>query len=319
MDKIKIGKSSRVLYLYGKLLQGHLLRKSELAEQFNVNERSIQRDLDSIREFLDQQRVEEGYSPQLVYDFRGKGYRLEEGKKINLSNEEALAVSKILLASRAFTGKEMMDILDSLIENCVPKRERRMVKRLLENERFHYVELQHHKVFLDKLMPLGQAIRECRMIQIWYEKLKEKSMVERRVEPLAILFSEFYFYLVGFIEGHDRGERLESAGKSFPAIYRIDRIEKLDVLDEHFKIPYANRFEEGEFRKRIQFMYGGELRRIRFRCRGLSVEAVLDRLPTAKILKEEDGVYLIEAEVYGKGVDMWVRSQGEDITEYMEV
>lgn len=319
MDKINMGKSGRVLYLYGRLSQGHLLKKSELAEQFNVNERSIQRDLDTIKEFLAQQRIEEGYSPQLVYDFKEKGYRLEEGKRLNLSNEEALAVSKILLASRALTKKEMMNILDSLIENCVPKEERRLVNSLLENERFHYMELQHHKVFLDKLMPLGQAIHECRVIQIKYAKLKEKDAVERKVEPLAILFSEYYFYLVGFIEGNGKEVRPESIDKRFPAIYRIDRIEKLNVLDEHFKIPYADRFKEGEFRKCIQFMYGGKLRKIRFQYRGLSVEAVLDRLPTAKILKEEDGVYLIEAEVYGKGVDMWVRSQGEDITEYTEI
>ena len=67
---------------------------------------------------------------------------------------------------------------------------------------------------------------------------------------------------------------------------------------------------------RIQFMYGGRLRKIRFRYSGESVEAVLDRLPTAKILGREDGGYVIEAEVFGKGIDMWAKSQGEYITDY---
>lgn len=93
----------------------------------------------------------------------------------------------------------------------------------------------------------------------------------------------------------------------------------MQVLEEHFKIPYADRFEEGEFRKRIQFMYGGKLRKIRFRYQGKSVEAVLDRLPTARILSEEDGAYEMAAEVFGQGVDMWIRSQGGDITDYREV
>ncbi len=66
-------------------------------------------------------------------------------------------------------------------------------------------------------------------------------------------------------------------------------------------------------------MYGGKLQRVRFKYTGLSVEAILDRLPTAKILSEEDGAYLIEAEVFGKGIDMWVRSQGDNITEYTVV
>ncbi|MCI7813011.1 MAG: hypothetical protein MR543_04940 [Robinsoniella sp.] len=50
-----------------------------------------------------------------------------------------------------------------------------------------------------------------------------------------------------------------------------------------------------------------------FWYKGLSVEAVLDRLPTAKILKEEDGKYLISAEIFGTGIKMWLRSQGDAV------
>lgn len=105
----------------------------------------------------------------------------------------------------------------------------------------------------------------------------------------------------------------------FPTIYRIDRIQGLKVLEERYRIPYSDRFEKGEFRKRIQFMYGGTLRKIKFEYFGFSVESVLDRLPTAKIEKTEkssDGkrnVYTISAEVFGDGIDMWLRSQGENI------
>lgn len=256
--------------------------------------------METIREFIDRETIEEGYGPQLIYDFREKGYRLEQSGRLSLTNAEILAVSKILLDSRAFTKAEMVSILDRLVENCIPKENRKLVNDLIQNEQFHYVEPRHHKVFLDKLMPLGQAIRECRVIHIKYEKLKGKTTVERRLEPLAILFSEYYFYLVGFIENIDKKKAFENPDDIFPTIYRIDRIEELEILDEHFKIPYADRFEEGEFRKRIQFMYGGKLRKIRFRYCGESVEAVLDRLPTAKILEEAEGVYLIEAEVFGK-------------------
>lgn len=44
------------------------------------------------------------------------------------------------------------------------------------------------------------------------------------------------------------------------------------------------------------------------------MDAVLDRLPTAVILSEEDGVYTICAEVFGTGIDMWLRSQGKYVT-----
>ncbi len=85
------------------------------------------------------------------------------------------------------------------------------------------------------------------------------------------------------------------------------------MLDRHFSVPYAQRFSEGEFRKRVQFMYGGKLQTVRFTYRGPSVEAVLDWLPTAEIVGERDGAYEIKAEVFGKGIDMWLRSQGDYI------
>lgn len=89
------------------------------------------------------------------------------------------------------------------------------------------------------------------------------------------------------------------------------------MLPEKFRIPYTDRFEEGEFRKRIQFMMGGRLQKVKFKYKGSSVEAVLDRLPTARIIDEEDGAYIISAEVFGKGINMWLRSQG-DMVEVME-
>jgi hypothetical protein len=85
------------------------------------------------------------------------------------------------------------------------------------------------------------------------------------------------------------------------------------VLDERYYIPYSSRFEEGEFRKRIQFMYGGKLQKVKFKYSGNDVDAILDRLPTAKILNEDEGVYTISAEVFGKGIDMWLRSQGNAV------
>ena len=57
-------------------------------------------------------------------------------------------------------------------------------------------------------------------------------------------------------------------------------------------------------------MWPGELRTIRFEFTGPSVQAVLDKLPTAKIIERNGKKYLIEAEVYGNGIKMWLLSQG---------
>ena len=154
------------------------------------------------------------------------------------------------------------------------------------------------------------AIRESKYIEISYLRTKDKSIVKRKLKPAAIMFSEYYFYLTAFIDDEEVKKDFDVINDSFPTIYRIDRIKSLKVLEEHFKIPYKNRFEEGEFRKRVQFMYGGKLQKIKFKYSGYDVDSVLDRLPTARIMAEENGEYTIEAEVFGEGIGMWIRSQG---------
>ena len=143
--------------------------------------------------------------------------------------------------------------------------------------------------------------------------MKDKAVVKRKLKPVAIMFSEYYFYLTAFIDDEKVQKDFEVINDSFPTIYRIDRIKKLTVLNEKFHIPYSRRFEEGEFRKRVQFMYGGKLQKVKFKYFGTNVDAVLDRLPTAQIISEEKGVYIISAEVFGKGIDMWLKSQGNNI------
>ena len=57
MEEAHLNKTSRILYIYTKLLQGEVLKKRELAEQTGVNEKSIQRDLNDIRSFLDDIKI----------------------------------------------------------------------------------------------------------------------------------------------------------------------------------------------------------------------------------------------------------------------
>ena len=224
-------------------------------------------------------------SIQSLYDRSAKGYRLEQLYKTRLSNSEILAVCKILLDSRAFTKKEMLLLLDKLVECCVPQTNQKAVMDLISNEEFHYVEPRHHTVFIDKLWTLGQAIRASQYIEIDYMRTKDKKIVRRKLKPVAILFSEYYFYLTAFIDDKEVQENFDVLNDAFPTIYRLDRIKKLKLLDEKFHIPYSSRFEEGEFRKRIQFMYGGKLQKVKFEYSGTDVDAVLDRLPTARIIK----------------------------------
>lgn len=47
---------------------------------------------------------------------------------------------------------------------------------------------------------------------------------------------------------------------------------------------------------------------MKFKYSGISFEAILDKLPTAKVISEMNGKYTISAEVFEDGIDMWLRS-----------
>ena len=190
-EEIKEDKISRVLQIYAKLSDGYVVNKAEEAQRYGVNERSIQRDIDDIRNFLDTDSERTGVVNSIIYDRQEKGYRLETLYKIRLKNSEVLALCKILLDSRAFTKNEMVEMLDKLITCCVPKSNQKVVKDLIINEEFHYVEPRHKSEFLEKMWEIGQAVQETRYVEMDYLRTKDKTVVHRKVQPVAILFSEY--------------------------------------------------------------------------------------------------------------------------------
>ena len=300
-------KAERLMAIYLRLDAGEVLEKKSLAQEFGVNERSIQRDMDALRCFFE----EHGISKELVYERSRGGYLLKDTSKEFLTKSEILAVCKILMDSRCLCREEMLPIVDKLMSCCVPAESKNAVRELMANEEFHYIEPHHHRRLLDGLWEIGQAVKNQQVMEIVYERSKDHKQVRRQIEPVGIMFSEYYFYLTAFLRNVDKEKSFENKDDIFPTIYRLDRIQSFQVTDEHFYVPYKDRFEEGEFRKRVQFMYGGKLEKIRFRYVGPSVDAVLDRLPTAQILSQDDQGWEIEAEVFGKGIEMWLRSQGD--------
>lgn len=312
--KMDNGKTDRVLGIYTKLLNGEVVNKAYEANLYEVNERTIQRDVDDIRNFLKSFSDSDEVGNEIVYDRMEKGYRLEQERQAKLSNGETLAICKILLDSRALLKDEMAEILDKIIDCCVPKDNQKGIKDLVRNEMFHYVGPRHKTPLMETMWKLGEAIRNHNIVEISYERTKDREVVSRKLKPVAIMFSEYYFYVTAFIDDKKLPEFFDVANDPSPTIYRIDRIKELKILNEQFRVPYSSRFEEGEFRKRVQFMYGGKLQKIKFKYSGSDVDAVLDRLPTAVILDEDNGTYTISAETFGKGIEMWIRSQGDMIT-----
>ena len=126
----------RILYIQQVLVQGGVLNKQQTADRFGVSEKTIQRDLDTLRNhFADSEPRRE-----ILYNSAKGGYLLDDTLSRFLTSSEILAVCKILLESRSMVKEEMFPILDKLIWACTPLDRLNQVKDLISNERFHYGE-----------------------------------------------------------------------------------------------------------------------------------------------------------------------------------
>lgn len=287
----------RILSLYDRLCKGDVLIKKDEADNFGVHPKTIKRDLEEIQLYLD---MSSGDSLQLEQDDKKQRVHLSRSSDLWLSKEEILSLGKVLLETRAFSKDEMNILLDKIMNQSEPK-DRDFIKDVMRNERHHYEPLQHQSSLLQMIWDISDAVRTKKLLVMEYKKETAVEGIKRKVKPVGILFSEYYFYLAAFPVEYDF---------EFPTIYRMDRITNYKIQEERFKVNYAERFEEGEFRKKIQFMQSGPLMDITFRFSGASLQAVLDRLPTARVVSQDDDGAIIEAKVFGKGIKMWLLSQG---------
>lgn len=118
MERENGNKALRVLSMYQKLMNNQIVNKAEEAAAYGVNSRTIQRDIDDIRGFLET-TDSAGISKQIVYDQKERGYRLEEVYDENLTAGEALAVCKILIDSRAFPKDKMKKLIYQIVGSSV--------------------------------------------------------------------------------------------------------------------------------------------------------------------------------------------------------
>lgn len=291
--------SFRILSMYDRFRKGEGLSKSMEAINFCVNEKTIQRDFEHIRDYLEKEVKGE----TIKYDRKDKVYRIEGNGEQSMNSSEIFSIAKILIESRAFPKENMNNLINKLIMN-VPSEEQKFMKDLLLNEMFYYVDLQHKKWILDSIWQLAQAIYHKQIIMIQYKLEQQDTVREHKIKPLGIIFADYYFYIIAYRVG---------SNYQTTTTFRIDRITDIRETNERFKISYTDRFQEGEFRKRTQYMFSGDLLKVKFMYTGNSSQSVKDRLPTANIIEETNSGKLFEVEIYENGIKMWLLTQGEHV------
>lgn len=293
-------KKNRLLDIFYRALRGEKIKVAALAGEYEVSEKSISRDITEIKNFL-ADSPEQFAGVEFVYDYTEKAYRLEFDHF--LLSKELFSVVKMLIGCRGFSKEELLELVEKLRQFTTVD-DRLLLNQLIQNELYHYQEVRHDCTsVIDNLWKLTGCINEQKEITIRYFK-QNRQQVERRVQPVAVMFSEYYYYLIAFRT--DLEEKL-------PLYFRVDRIVQIVEHRTKFVKESWHRFNEGELRKQIQFMQPGELRKIRFEFSGPSVQAILDKIPTAKVVGKNGKVHIIEAETYGKGINMFLLSQGHHV------
>ena len=292
-------KKDRMFDIFYRLIRGEGLSAKNLAQEYGVSVKSILRDVSAIKNYFSESRELVG-DVEVKYSAARKSYYLECGEF--LLSRELFAVIKMLIGCRGFSKRELLGIIGKL-KSFTTYQDRAALENFISNEIYHYNEVKHDcGSVTDLIWKLSGCIRRQREITVAYYKM-DRSFVERRLKPIAVIFSEYYFYLIAY---RSQDERYE------PVFFRVDRIQKVVEHRTAFVTGKEHQFDEGELRSKIHFMFPGKYRRIRFAFSGPSVQAVLDRIPTAQIIgrDEHTGADIIEAQTYGTGIKMYLLSQG---------
>ncbi len=291
-------KQYRVLEIFFRGLRGEDLSVQGLANEYEVSTKSITRSINELKDFLADHRELVG-NTELQYSYSDKCYRLYMDEF--LTNKELFALVEVMIGARAFSKMELLTLIDKLKKFTTPE-DRPKLNELIRKELYHYPEVSHDcESVQDNLWKIVNCITERKEISIEYYRMDRK-WVTHRLRPATVMFADYYFYLIAFV----------TEGKTEkPYYFRIDRIKQITIHRKNFSTLDAPAFDEGLLRKRSLFMWPGKHQIIRFEFNGPSVQAVLDKLPTARIIERMGGrKYLIEAEVYGDGIKMWLLSQG---------
>lgn len=296
MDNTKQG---RLLEIFFRSLRGEDLSVKKLAAEYGVSTKSVSRDIGDLKAFLADHRELAG-NTELEYSSQEKCYRLYMDEF--LTNKELFALVEVMIGARAFSKEELLTLTGKL-KKFTTTEDRPKLNELIRKELYHYAEVKHDcESVQETLWKLVGCIAEKREITIEYYRM-DRACKTHRIRPASVMFTDYYFYLIAFLAGED-----EERDK--PLYFRADRIKRIVEHRGTRNEEETPEFDEGLLRKRSLFMWPGKLRTIRFEFSGPSVQAVLDKLPTAKIIERSGGKYTLEAEVYGDGIKMWLLSQG---------
>jgi predicted DNA-binding transcriptional regulator YafY len=198
----------RIVSIMNKLNGGGKVRVAELAKEFGIHVRSVQRDI----ELLNQTQFPVLTLEKGVYSFM-PGFSLG---KMKLSSEEASLLTFFHDVADSL-GKNFSESFRSLENKLLAKGEESPFYMKLP-------ETQVNRENLPFMKELEQAIEECQKISLTY--VSEKGNDVFKLSPVKIINFEGFWYLLAMPEGK-RGYWK----------FRFEKIRGLELLNENFDPP----------------------------------------------------------------------------------
>ena len=204
----------------------NLIRAQDLAERFEISERTVYRDIDAL--------CQVGVP---IYGVAGEGYRLMDGyylSPIMFSAEEARALALALsmfvgFSADGVTQKSAESARDK-IQAILPKRQKHEVDALTAALKFFAMPKPQIDFDDKKLLEIQQAVQEHKLLDITYHSLAGKKQTQRIVEPMGLTMLNHVWLLNGYC-------RLRKEVRNF----NLARIEQYQVSAEGFTPRKANR------------------------------------------------------------------------------
>lgn len=287
----KTVQAQRLLEILYRGMRGQDLSTQRLAQQMGVDKKTITRDKNAIRQFLADNHALVGDA-----DLRREGnvHKLYLGDF--LLDQELFVIIKMILGTRALSHADM-ELLVKKLQDVTTGGHEAVLQSLLASELAHYEPIGHaNESIITTIWQLIRSIEAEQEIAITYhgrDDTLDANPRNKRIRPLAVLFSEHYFYLLA----HPVGEAWENYRR-----FRVDRILGITIPRKQPESSSLPRLSDGELRNKNPYMTWGELVTVKFWYNAPSVQAILDRLPTARVVEQKNGSTLIEAQGYGEGL-----------------
>lgn len=178
-----LNRAQRLLILYSRLLKNRYINKEEIAYEFGVNPRTVQRDIDEIRTFLSDSN-EHFYRQDIVYNHSLNAYSISNRKLIKDSYPLRMILTQLYSLSPIMHQK-IFDTLKIIINENY-SHDITELSRLLK--RFKTIDNDSNYKFISQIQ---NAIQENKLINIVY-----KDKIIQSALPLEIYYRQSDFFLI---------------------------------------------------------------------------------------------------------------------------